>query len=61
MEDAFHRLEIPPVSGDAVSKGKWTVFAQTEPEEDEPDVGPIMSSRGSNTRGKADTEGDEEM
>jgi hypothetical protein len=54
-------LEIPPVSGDAVSKGKWTVFAQVEPEEDEPDVGPLMSSRGANSRGKGDAEGDEEI
>jgi hypothetical protein len=60
-DDAFHRLEIPPISGDAVSKGSWTVYAQDEPEEDEPEVGPLMRSRRSKTRGKGNTEGDEEI
>ncbi|KAJ7790444.1 hypothetical protein B0H14DRAFT_3501611 [Mycena olivaceomarginata] len=61
VEDALHRLEIPPVSSDAVSKGQWTVFAEEEPDEDEPEVGPLMRSRGGKTRGKGDMEGDEEM
>ncbi|KAJ7787460.1 hypothetical protein B0H14DRAFT_3505402 [Mycena olivaceomarginata] len=60
-DDAFHRLEIPPISGDAVSKGSWTIYAQDELEEDEPDVGPLMRSRGSKAKGKGNLEGDEEM
>ncbi|KAJ7711736.1 hypothetical protein B0H14DRAFT_3524327 [Mycena olivaceomarginata] len=48
-------MEIPPISGDAVSKGKWSVYAQCDPEEDEPDVGPMMRSRGAlDTRRKGD-------
>ncbi|KAJ7300562.1 hypothetical protein DFH08DRAFT_979540 [Mycena albidolilacea] len=61
LNDTFHRLEIPLVSSDAVSKGQWSVFAQVEPDEDEPEVGPLMSLRGSRSRGKGDTEGDEEV
>jgi hypothetical protein len=54
-------LEIPPVSSDAVNKGQWTVYAQVEPDDDEPEVRPLMCSRGKRTRGKGDTEGDEEL
>jgi hypothetical protein len=54
-------METPPVSGDAVSKGSWTIFTQDEPEEDEPYVGPLMRSCGSNARGKGDTTEDEEI
>jgi hypothetical protein len=54
-------MEIPLVSGDTVSKGSWTVYAQDEPEEDEPYVGPLMRSRGSNARGKGDAAEDEEI
>ncbi|KAJ7721407.1 hypothetical protein B0H14DRAFT_3520640 [Mycena olivaceomarginata] len=61
LDDACHRMEIPPVSSDAVSKGQWEVFAQVDPEEDEPDVGPLMRRRGARSRGKGDAEGDEEV
>jgi hypothetical protein len=61
LDDAYHRMEIPPVSSDAVSKGQWAIFAQVDPEEDEPDVGPLMRLRGARSRGRGDTEGDEEI
>ncbi|KAJ7863761.1 hypothetical protein B0H14DRAFT_3443855 [Mycena olivaceomarginata] len=61
VNDAFHCMEIPPISGDAVSKGKWTVYAQCDPEEEEPDVGPTMRSRGASTRGKGDADEDDEI
>jgi hypothetical protein len=61
VEDAFHCLEIPPVSSDAESKGQWTVFVEEEPDEDEPEVGPLMCPCEAKTRGKGDMEGDEEM
>lgn len=54
-------MEIPPVSSNAVSKGKWSVYAQADPEEDEPEVGPLMKLRGARSWGRGDTEGDKEI
>ncbi|KAK6971388.1 hypothetical protein R3P38DRAFT_3497530, partial [Favolaschia claudopus] len=61
VERILAGVRPPKIAAKADAKGSWSVFREVDSEWDEPDVGPMMRLEGTKKRGKADTEGDEEV